>query len=70
MTGTRRATPGVTALAPDAPADDDAGLGEVFAAPEGAWSADADRVRLDVFGLGALAFYLLTGEAPRRAAPR
>ncbi|MEN0072421.1 MAG: hypothetical protein AAGC63_15695, partial [Propionicimonas sp.] len=35
-----------------------------FAAPEGAYGQRVDRVRVDVFGLGALAFYLLTGTAP------
>lgn len=47
-------------------ADDDRWLREGFAAPEGALRRDADRVRVDVFGLGALAFYLLTGSAPAR----
>lgn len=63
LAATHTATAGVTALAPTAPSDDDA-LTETFAAPEGAWSATADRVRLDVYGLGALAFYLLTGQTP------
>lgn len=35
-----------------------------FQAPEGVWQPDADRVRLDVFALGALAFYLFAGHAP------
>lgn len=40
-----------------------------YQAPEGAWQAAAsDRYRLDVFGLGALAFYLLTGAAPAASA--
>ena len=32
-----------------------------FAAPEGAMAQGVDRVRVDVFGLGALTFYLLVG---------
>jgi serine/threonine protein kinase len=63
-TGTQTASKGVTTLVGAVPADDGSELAEVFAAPEGAWSADADRIRLDVFGLGALAFYLLTGTPP------
>ena len=39
---------------------------EAFQAPEGVWNAAADRVRLDVFALGALAYYVLAG---RPAAP-
>ena len=39
--------------------DPDSWLTEAFQAPEGQWSATADRVRLDVFGLGALAFYVI-----------
>lgn len=35
-----------------------------FQAPEGVWQRDVDRVRLDVFALGALAYYLLTGHPP------
>lgn len=42
--------------------DDDRWLSESFLAPEGAWNAAADRVRLDVFGLGALAFYLVAAK--------
>ena len=37
---------------------------EVFQAPEGVWRSDADRVRLDVFALGALGYYILTGKLP------
>lgn len=32
----------------------------LFEAPEGRWTSGADRIRLDVFALGALAFYILT----------
>ncbi|GAA3673748.1 serine/threonine protein kinase [Yimella lutea] len=39
-----------------------------FRAPEGVWNAAADRVRLDVFGLGALAFYILTGRGAASSA--
>lgn len=38
---------------------------DVYQAPEDRWAADADRPALDVFSLGALAYYLLTGgQAP------
>ncbi len=40
-------------------ADADQRLAEAFQAPEGIWSPDADRVRLDVFALGALAYFTL-----------
>lgn len=33
-----------------------------FSAPEGALGRNVDRIRVDVFGLGALAFYLLAGK--------
>jgi serine/threonine protein kinase len=45
-------------------ADVDQRLAEVFQAPEGVWRSDADRVRLDVFALGALGYYILTGRLP------
>ncbi|GAA1228676.1 BREX system serine/threonine kinase PglW [Prauserella halophila] len=35
---------------------------QLFEAPEGRWSPNADRVRLDVFALGAVTFYLLTNQ--------
>ena len=35
---------------------------ELFEAPEGRWVAGADRIRLDVFALGVLAFYVLTNQ--------
>src|SRR5690606_28191659 len=58
---------GVTALhragAPGATTDEDGHL--VYHAPEGTWQASAnDRFRLDVFGLGALAYYVLTDGHP------
>jgi serine/threonine protein kinase len=34
---------------------------EAFQAPEGTFSPDADRIRLDVFTLGALAYFVLSG---------
>ncbi|QLQ39641.1 BREX system serine/threonine kinase PglW [Micromonospora robiginosa] len=71
-TATHSSVHGVTSLVDAASADHGSGMVEVFGAPEGVWSADADRVRLDVFGLGTLAFYLITGRppAPNRSALR
>ena len=52
--------------------DVDRRLAEAFQAPEGVWNRDADRIRLDVFALGALAYYVLAGHpaASDRAALR
>jgi serine/threonine protein kinase len=52
--------------------DVDRRLAEAFQAPEGVWSQGADRIRLDVFALGALAYFVLTGHpaAADRAALR
>ena len=52
--------------------DVDRRLAEAFQAPEGVWNRDADRIRLDVFALGALAYYILAGRpaAADRAALR
>ena len=52
--------------------DVDRRLAEAFQAPEGVWNQDADRIRLDVFALGALAYYVLAGRpaAADRAALR
>ncbi|HEV2377801.1 MAG TPA: BREX system serine/threonine kinase PglW [Streptosporangiaceae bacterium] len=44
--------------------DVDRRLAEAFQAPEGVWNRGADRVRLDVFALGALAYYVLAGRPP------
>lgn len=45
-----------------APAD------EVYHAPEDRWARDADRLAIDVFSLGALAYYLFSGgQAPARS---
>jgi serine/threonine protein kinase len=44
--------------------DVDQRLAESFQAPEGVWRPDADRVRLDVFALGALGYYILAGRLP------
>ena len=37
---------------------------QVYVAPEGRWGAGADRVRLDVFALGALAYHIVAGRPP------
>ena len=52
--------------------DVDRRLAEAFQAPEGVWNKDAERIRLDVFALGALAYYVLAGHpaAADRAALR
>ncbi|WP_432558178.1 BREX system serine/threonine kinase PglW [Granulicoccus sp. GXG6511] len=39
-----------------------------YRAPEEGWSPTANRIRLDLFGLGATAYYLLTGKAPAPSA--
>ncbi|HYN29647.1 MAG TPA: hypothetical protein VES95_07235, partial [Dermatophilaceae bacterium] len=73
--GTARAAYGVTSLlhldTPTPPKDaDDAWMIDSFTAPEGAWlGATADRVRIDVFGLGALAYYVLAGRPPAASGP-
>lgn len=60
---------GVTGLAlRESDPPEQAWLTEGFAAPEGRWSANADRIRLDVFGIGALAYFILTGKSPARSA--
>ena len=46
--------------------DVDRRLAEAFQAPEEVWNRSADRIRLDVFALGALAYFMLSG---RPAAP-
>ena len=58
-------------MRPEIP-DVDRRLAEAFQAPEGVWNRDADRIRLDVFALGALAYYVLVGQpaAADRAALR
>ena len=74
---TTSATPGVTSLlgaqrhtSTYGSSDDTADQWSAapFQAPEGAWNPSADRVRLDIFGLGALAFYVLTGRSPASSA--
>ncbi|MEX5296113.1 BREX system serine/threonine kinase PglW [Kocuria sp. CPCC 205268] len=45
--------------------DDDGSRADVYRAPEGRWiGPSTDRMGLDVFSLGALAFYILTGRSP------
>lgn len=68
---TSSAPDGVTSLfLADAPSDGarepDRWLHEAFSAPEGAFDPAANRVKVDVFGLGALAFYVLSGTPPAR----
>ncbi len=50
-----------TALAQPGGADTDRRLAEAYQAPEGVWNSAADRVRLDVFALGALAYFMFAG---------
>lgn len=52
--------------------DADRRAAQSFQAPEGVWNTQAQRVPLDVFALGALAYYVLAGRAaaPDRAALR
>ncbi|WP_430297721.1 BREX system serine/threonine kinase PglW [Sinomonas sp. B1-1] len=60
---------GVTSLAlKEVDSPEQAWLTEAFAAPEGRWAPNADRIRLDVFGLGALTYFLLTGKSPASSA--
>ena len=54
---------GTTLLRPVA-LDVDRRMAEAFQAPEGVWNPDADRIRIDVFALGALAYYVLSGRVP------
>ncbi|BEH01458.1 BREX system serine/threonine kinase PglW [Brooklawnia propionicigenes] len=70
-TATATAARGVTMLADADPVNqlalDERWLRDAFTAPEGVAVGGADRLRLDVFGLGALAFYIVTGgRAPAR----
>ncbi len=60
---THTALPGVTVLQGEADDADDHN-DDAFGAPEGQWSATADRARIDVFGLGALAFHVFTARPP------
>jgi len=58
---THTALPGITALQGAADPADPEAEDQGFKAPEGQWSPTADRVRIDVFGLGAIAFYIFAG---------
>src|SRR5712691_2566041 len=64
--------PGTTVVVRPVPADADLRLTEAFQAPEQIFTDKADRIRLDVFALGALSYYILTGRPPaaNRAALR
>lgn len=63
---------GVTALHRSGgldPGQDEEAAQGAYRSPEDTWQASAmDRFRLDVFGTGALAYYLLTGSAPATSA--
>lgn len=49
--------------------DDDSVRSVVYRAPEGRWiGPSTDRIGLDVFSLGALTFYILTGRPPAESA--
>jgi serine/threonine protein kinase len=70
--GTSRAGGSASILMRPGAVDVDRRLAEAFQAPEGVWNRDADRIRLDVFALGALAYFVLAGHpaAADRAALR
>jgi serine/threonine protein kinase len=70
--GTHPAAGQSSALMRPGAVDVDRRLAEAFQAPEGVWNRDADRIRLDVFALGALAYFVLAGRpaATDRAALR
>lgn len=56
---------GVTRLLNTANLDDDEQERAVYAAPENRWSAQGlDRQALDLFSLGAVAYFVLSGNAP------
>lgn len=57
------ATRGVTVLHAQG-IDEEEDQEAVFQAPEGVWSTTANRIRLDLFGLGATAYLVLTGHLP------
>ncbi|GAA1393344.1 BREX system serine/threonine kinase PglW [Luteococcus peritonei] len=57
------ATRGVTVLHAQG-IDEEEDQEAVFQAPEGVWSTTANRIRLDMFGLGATAYFVLTGHLP------
>ena len=62
--GTGQAPGQPSVLARPGAVDVDRRLAEAFQAPEGVWNRDADRIRLDVFALGALAYFALSGRPP------
>lgn len=47
----------------------DAASDGAYLAPEGRWNGEIDRVRLDVFALGAIAYLILAGRAPATDGP-
>ncbi|MFR9779023.1 BREX system serine/threonine kinase PglW [Micromonospora sp. MS34] len=56
------------ALEGRAAADPEQQRAHAYLAPEGRWNRDADRVRLDVFALGALAYHIVAGRPPAGSA--
>jgi serine/threonine protein kinase len=70
--GGQFAAPGATVVVRAVPGDADLRLAEAFQAPEQIFTDKADRIRLDLFALGALSYYILTGQPPaaNRAALR